>query len=435
MDFASWQTHRLRRTADVLAALVLLAGGAAIGWLGRYWSFFYDEWGTIAYRRSGGAGAFLAPHNGHLIAVEVSFYRVMFATVGLRSYHPYLGVLIAAHLLLVGLLYLYARSRVGPLAGLLAVVPVLFLGYAWQVLLWAFDIGWVLTLVGLVAILLWPRPAVMALGLALALATSGPGVAVAAGALVLVVVSERRRRLLVAWALPVAGYLLWWFAYRPSALTPASLRSVPGATRTGDVGSISFPLSNLRHLPGYVARSAASAAGALASTGPGWGWWVLTGLAAVAVATLARRRRVSPRLVAIALTGAVFWVETAMTRAQLGSPASPAASRYLYPGAVLIVLFLVEAADGIRIPWPAVVVGTVLVGLVAWAGVDTVRQYGGYARGAFAQEAAMLRRAQCGPPLPPTTALDPQQAPLLTAGVYRAAVRDLGSPPGQSCRP
>jgi hypothetical protein len=435
MASASFQTSRRLRTADVAAVAVLVIGGAAVGWFGRYWSFFFDEWGTIAYRRSGGASAFLAPHNGHLVAMEVSFYRAMFATVGLHSYHPYLAVLVAAHVLVVGLLFLYARSRVGPWLGLLSVVPVLLLGYAWQVLFWAFDIGWVLTVMALVAILLWPRPVVVVIGLAVALATSGPGVAVAVGGLVMAVVSERRRRLLVAWAVPVVGYALWWFAYRPSALTPAALRSIPGASPTGDVGSISFPLSNLAHAPGYVLRSAASAAGALASTGPKAGWWVLAGLAVVCVLVLGVRRRVSPRLVAIALTGAVFWGETALTRAQLGSPESPAASRYLYPGAVLILLFLLEAAQGIRIPWPATVATAVVIGAVAWAGVDTLAQYGGFARGAFAQEAALLRRAECGPPLPSTTPLDPAQAPQLTAGVYRAAVRDLGSPPGQSCRP
>ena len=279
-----------------------------------------------------------------------------------------------------------------------------------------------------------PGPFIVAFGLAVALASSGLGVAVAAGALVIVISSNWRRWGLVAWAVPVTAYVVWWFALRPSLLPPAALRAIPGASPTGDVGYITFPLSNLRHVPGYVLRSAASAAGALAATGPGNGWWVLALLAVIAGVTLAVRRRVSPALAAIAVTAAVFWVETALTRAQFGSPESSAASRYLYPGAVLIVLFLVEAADGIRLPWPAVVATAVVIGLVAWAGVDTLRQYGGYGRGAFGQEATLLSRAECGPPLPASFALDPAQAPGLTAGVYRAAVRDLGSPPGQSCR-
>src|SRR6266446_2896363 len=74
---------RSPRRATEVSCLVaeLTAGAAIIAYSGRYWSFFYDEWGTIAYRRSGVFPAFFAPHNGHLMAVVIAVYRVLFATV------------------------------------------------------------------------------------------------------------------------------------------------------------------------------------------------------------------------------------------------------------------------------------------------------------------------------------------------------------------
>ena len=72
------------RVDNVAMVAACVAGALAIVWLARGWDlFFYDEWGTIFYRRSGGLDAFLAPHNGHLQAVVIAVYRALFATVGL----------------------------------------------------------------------------------------------------------------------------------------------------------------------------------------------------------------------------------------------------------------------------------------------------------------------------------------------------------------
>src|SRR5437764_14957260 len=90
----------------MFGALAILAA-AATAYFGRGWSFFYDEWGVIFYRRGGGLPAFAAPLNGHLVAVTVGVYRVLFATVGLRSYTPYRWVTIAAHVLLIALVFAY----------------------------------------------------------------------------------------------------------------------------------------------------------------------------------------------------------------------------------------------------------------------------------------------------------------------------------------
>lgn len=437
---ALWRPHASRRLArgrerlpDVLIGAALVVGAAAIAYFGRFWSFFYDEWGTIFYRRTGALSAFLAPHNGHLQAAVIVLYRVLFAAVGLRSYHPYQAVMLVAHVTLMALVYVYCRRRVGGWTALLMTLSLLLLAQAWQVLFWAVNLGFVFPLIALMALLLWRHPALTAAALILALISSGLGVAIAAGALILVLSEPHRKPHLIAWAAPILAYVAWWFTYRPSALPPAPLRAIPGASPTGDVGSISFPSANLTRAPGYVANSARAAANALAGVQPG-GWWMIAAIAALIIIGLALRRRLGLRVIALLATALVFWLETALARGQF-SPQSTGASRYLYPGAVLLVLILAEAWDRISIPWPAVALLAIGVGFALAADVRTLHRFSSYARTAFAEQAALLRRAQCDPRLPASLALDPSQAPGVTVGPYLAAVRALGSPPDQACRP
>ncbi|MFN2543112.1 MAG: hypothetical protein ABR600_00885 [Actinomycetota bacterium] len=425
----------LARAEVAVAAGILAAGGAFIGYAGRFWSFFYDEWGLILYRRAGGASSFLAAHNGHLQAVVVGTYRLLFATVGLRSYHPYAAVVIGAHLVVVALVYRYARPRIGSLPAALVSLPLLLLGSAWQVLFWAINLGFVIPIIVLCLLLLierW-RPWVVATLLLVALASSGLGVAVVAAAGVLACSGKDRRLRLLSVAIPAGLYAAWFVFYRPNGLPPAPLRSIPGASPTGDVGFIHFPLGNIARAPGYILHSAKAAADALSATGTSGGWWTLLALTVAIACGIGLRRRITFRLAALVAALGVFWLETALTRAHVASPESPGASRYLYPGAVLLVLILIEVFDGVRIPPPAVLVLAVGVGAVLVSDVDILRSYGRAARVAFAREAALLRRAACDPASAPGYRPDPLRAPGVTVGPYRAAVRALGFPPGQAC--
>jgi hypothetical protein len=411
---------------------VLVAGGGAIGYFGRSWSFFYDEWGTIFYRRSGGFSSFFAPHNGHLQALVIAIYRGLFATVGLRSYHPYQAVMIVAHLTLVALVYVYARPRIGRLVAGLVALPLLLLAYAWQVIFWTINLGFVFPLIALVVVLLRPTPLLIGVGVTAALASSSLGIAVAAGALVVAIASPDRVRCAAAWGLPVGCYLLWWLAYRPSALPPAPLRQLPGASPTGDVGFTSIHLSSPVRTLEYVAHLAREAAAALIGTQTA-GWWAIGIIAIVVLGAWGARRTLTVATASITIAVLVFWLELAVTRAQYVQPESSAASRYLYPGAVLLALLLIETGRGIRLPRAAMALAVAAVGVVVAADLRTMRRFSGYFGTAFAQQSALLRRAQCDPWLPAGLSLDPGQAPGVTVGPYLAAVHALGSPPAQSC--
>ena len=93
-------------------------------------------------RRDWTVGTFLEPHNEHLSLVPVAVYKLLFVTVGIDDYAPYRTAVLLVHVLCVALLFLLVRRRVGDLLGAIVVLPILFLGTAWQDLLWPFQIGY-----------------------------------------------------------------------------------------------------------------------------------------------------------------------------------------------------------------------------------------------------------------------------------------------------
>jgi hypothetical protein len=428
-----WGVTRRASLADLAAVVVVVTGGALIGYFGRYWSFFYDEWGTILFRRSGGLDAFLAPHNGHLQATVIAIYRVLFASVGLHSYRPYQLAVIGAHMVAVGLVFVFARQRIGGWPAVALIVPVVLLASAWQVLFWGINVGFVFPVISLLVLLLVRRPWVVGVVLSFALASSGLGVAVAAVAFVLAIRESRRKTHLLAWALPVIGYALWWWLYRPHALPPASLRDLPGASATGDVGTINFPSANIHRSPSYIVASAKAAAEALTGTGRAWSWWPLTAVTVIVVIAVAQRRTVSARLVALTIGLLAFWTETALTRAQFASPQSSGTSRYLYPGAIFLMLILIESLTGIPIKGWTLAVMAAVVTAIAVSDLHNFTAYERASRIAFAAESKALRQARCGPPRAASSPVDPLRAPGLTYGPYLAAIHALGGPPHTAC--
>ncbi|HVY09157.1 MAG TPA: hypothetical protein VHB18_03315 [Mycobacteriales bacterium] len=435
--------NRLVSSADARVAVALAATFVLLMRADRFWSFFIDEWDTIAYRRHGGAAAFLAPHNGHLQAVVIAIYRVLFATVGLRSYRPYEAVNVALQIVLGVLLYRFARKRVGPLIALPAALVVVLNGDGWQVLLWAINIGFVVPMISLVCCLMVldrgasrRREVAVAGLLILALASSGLGIATTVGVAVVVLLDAERRRWALSVAIPAALYLAWFTLLRPTLLPPASLRAIPGSGHQGDVGSFATHL-HLGSLPRYFLRSAEAACNAVVGRQPGAGYLALIVVAAVLIASLLIRRRVSREFVAVGATLVTFWLMLDVARLNFAPPTGEAASRYVYPSTFLVVLLLVEAVAGIQRHVRAGLPLAVLIALsscwVLHLDVKTIQRYRDGSVVATRDLSSRIRAGTCGPGAADGTVLDPMSAPTLTAGMYRAAVEDLGRPPGQSC--
>ncbi|HEX5587443.1 MAG TPA: hypothetical protein VFZ17_09055, partial [Acidimicrobiia bacterium] len=206
----------LTRRAGWIVGTVAVVASALILRAARGTNFFFDEWWFITHRRDASFDDFVRPHNGHLVAIPVAIYNALFRTVGLRSYTPYLLLLVGLHVLTCVLLFVYLRRRAPVLYALLAAVMMLLLGNAWQDLLWAFQITYLLSAAaGVGALLLLDRrDRVGDVGAMLAITASvlsgGLGLVFAGGALVELLWTRRDRRRLWIVAVPIAMYLVWY---------------------------------------------------------------------------------------------------------------------------------------------------------------------------------------------------------------------------------
>jgi hypothetical protein len=103
-------------------------------------------------------------------------------------------------------------------------------------------------------------------------------------------------------------------------------------------------------------------------------------VAITALILLVHRRGPSRMLSALLVLAALLWVMQALVWTPGGDSRAPDASRYLYPGAVVVVLLLAEAAR--RLKWSSLAVG--VLGFLAVAGIGTnvvlMADYGNFYR-------------------------------------------------------
>lgn len=405
------------RSALAGAVLAVLMGCATAFylWQAAGLTFYYDEWDFVINRRGWDLDTLLEPHNEHLSVVPMLVYKLLFAVVGLDPYWPYLFTVLVCHLVVVALVFVVARSRVGDVPALLAAAVVLFLGSAWESLLWPFQIGYLLSVAaGLGIIVLLERRTLLAdagacVLLALALASSSIGISIVVLAVALLAFSpDRWRRAWVA-LVPAALYAVWWLAY--------------GGARPEIGGGYE---QNLPLLPKYTADSAAGAVGGVTGLGLDWGRPLALVLGALVAIRLARSTAVPVRLVALLASALAFWMLGALTRGQLQVPES---SRYLYFGGIAVVLIGVELLSRRPLRTRGLMVLTVAVGFAALGNAQLLRGGALHLRDYTGHVAAGLGALElAGPAAPTEFAPVPVHAPNVTAGLYFEAVEELGSP-------
>ncbi|MEA2133041.1 MAG: hypothetical protein QOC68_950 [Solirubrobacteraceae bacterium] len=403
--------HRPDRRAVIALALMLLAGLALLLYLGRDTTFYFDEWDWVQHRRDWTFGTLLEPHNEHLSVVPILFYKLLFATVGIDHYWPYRVLGLTMHALVVAGLFFYARRRVGDVLALAAAATILFLGKGWNDVLWPFQAGFMASMAaGVGALLALDRgtrrgDALAAALLLIALASSSLGLPLAA-ALALEVLGrpDRRARWWIV-AAPVALYAVWWAGYGREGVAT---------------------LDNLFATPAYVMEAFAGAAAAVVGLGLEWGRILAVVGVIVLLGALRVRVGMTWRLAALIALPLLFWALTGLARADLNEPA---ASRYLYPGALFLLLIAIEAGAGARLSRRGLaVLAPLLLGALI-ANVGAMRDGAGFLRDRAAElegGLAATRLAQQG--LSPSFQPEPQIAPQIRADFYLAAVTDLGSP-------
>jgi hypothetical protein len=327
---------RIARSRLIVTIAALLAA-TTILWLASSFTFYYDEWTFITTAPAWSWATYLQPHNEHPVMLTRAIYAVLLSTVGLRSYLPYMAVLLALHAASVVLIFEIVRRRAGDLVALGVAALLLLLGAGWENLLWAFQLQFVGSVACGLGMLLalqgQPRPRnllIAATLLTTSLMFSGVGLFFGVAAAVQLAATPERRRDLI-WFIPTAVALVAWYGAFGRSYSPATALS----------------LADIATLPLYVVWGLGASAGGLVGVS-GYAGLAIAALAAVAVGySWTRSGRDGFRLGVVA--GLVsFYAVTGLIRVQLGYQQS-GASRYTYEGAIFWLLLLGDAAR--YLPW------------------------------------------------------------------------------------
>jgi hypothetical protein len=349
--------------------------------LGTRLTFFNDDWYFLLQRPGlsahPGIDVLLAPHNGNLVALVVPIYKLLVAVFGLDLQLPFrlvLGVVIAS----VGVLvYVLVSARMGRTVGLVAAALVLFLGPAWEDLLFFASIDLVGSLAtGLGALVALERDSPRRNAAACVLVVcsvlmSNLGIAFVVAAAIAVGLRRRPAQLWIA-AIPALVFAVWWIAYGSDA--PSHLSA-----------------ANVEHLPRYVFGSVTSGLASLTGLNRGsgaphyvrGGIVLLAGTVAFAASWFKGSR---PSLWVLVFAGAAisFWV---LTGASYFPGRDPFASRYQLIDATFLLLIAAELFRPVRLPagWLGVIVAaTVLVlvsnGYVLSSGYTFMREQSRYVK-------------------------------------------------------
>jgi len=221
-------------STPVLLLLTWLFGASAclLLYLGSKLTFLLDDWEFLLYRHGVNADSVLDPHGEHIVALPVLIYKALLATVGMGSALPYRVVSTALFLLSAALLFVYLRRRVGDWPALAATAVVLFLGAAWEDLLWSFQMTYFGSVAaGLGALLALEREdrrgeAVACALLVVSVLFSSLGLSFAIGAAVHVLLLSERRRRLYVFLVPLAVYGLWWLGWGHTAESSISFHNI-----------------------------------------------------------------------------------------------------------------------------------------------------------------------------------------------------------------
>ena len=355
--------ERLGRRARDPASLLVLAMFASAALLlvwGSKLTFLLDDWEFLVYRTGFTADTILSPHGEHISIAPILIYKGLLETAGMSSSVPYLAVSVALFLTSACLLFVYLRRCVDPWLALLAAGIVLFLGPAFDDLLWDFQMGVNGSLAcGLGALVTLERgdrrgdvTACVLLSLGMTFSSLELPFVVAA-AVDVWLRPDRLRRLYVV-AVPAALYVVWWVGWGHEAETAVSLH-------------------NAASTPQFVFDAASAALASLLGLvkfgqepGPGgldWGRPLLIVALGLGGWRIYRMGRVPRELwIAIALAG-TFWGLAGLNEKPGRAPTD---SRYLLPGAIFILMIAAELLRGVRVS-RLVIVAAYVVGATAVA--------------------------------------------------------------------
>jgi len=341
------EAHRLKDPASLLLVAAMAAAGIFIVVLGSKLTYILDDWVFILYKRDFSADAFLAPDNEHLVAGAVAIWKLMLSGFGMSSSLPYRIVSTAIFLLGDWFLFVWIRRRLGSWPALIATLPVIFLGAAFEDLLWFSSITFLGSLTcGLGMLVALDRRDRTGDRLACAwlvgtMLFSSVWVAFAAGAALDIVLRrdqrDWRRRAYVL-AVPVLLYVLWWIGWGHDSESSITLHNI-AATPIFVADSFAAALAALSGL-------ATPAEGMAAPAGLDWGRPLAVLVGGLAVWRAYRIERIPRSLWVVLAIGLSFWI---LGGFDVKPGRVPWASRYQLPGVVFVLLVATELLRGVRL--------------------------------------------------------------------------------------
>ncbi|MEK6252028.1 MAG: hypothetical protein AABM43_08820 [Actinomycetota bacterium] len=337
--------------AILLLGGAVLASGALLLVLGSQLTFLLDDWDFLLYRRGWTPHSLLDPHFGHLSPIPIVVYKALLATFGMDSILPFNVVSTLVFLLSAVLLFVYLRRRIDDWLALISTTVILFLGAAWEDLLWPFQIGFFGPMTcGLGMLLSLEREDRTGDRLACVLLTgsmsfSSLGLPFAAGATVdLLQRRESWRSRIYIVAIPVGLYALWWLGWDHTASTSSSLHNL-GTTPLFVLNALAAGIASLLGLVNSTSET-------VAPGGLDWGRVALPVILLLTGWRVHRLRQVPRWFWIVVVTGLAFWI---LTGINTQSARPPTASRYQYPSAIFILLAAAELLRGVRMERKALI--------------------------------------------------------------------------------
>ena len=414
--------------ASLLAAFVLILYMTRREW------FWFDEWEFLTRGFNGHPLLLFVPHAEHWSTIPILIYRGLFNVFGVRSYQPYIAVLLLAHIAVAHLLWrMMLRSAVEPWVATTLSAVFLVLGAAYENIVWAFQIGFDGSFAfGLAAVLAvernrggaWRGTLLSWVLLVAALMCSGVGVTMVAVAALTALFQRGLRAAVMVMSVPAAVFLVWFIVYGRQAVG-------------GQVAS----LETVLQLPGFVRLGIVSALDGLAGFA---GIGTLAAIAVIAWLILRRHETAShPLAFAGAIGAVIYYLVAGAGRAalNLGEAAAP---RHIYAAALLLPVIAWMLTDLARRDLIAQVAVCVMVAFCAALGFSQLSAitHGGIANtfekfppGQSERQILAAAALLEGGLRPISRFPDPAGAPNLTASDLLAMARNGDLPSGVALLP